>query len=83
MTVHSSLSIEVCDSPRDAIEKGYNYASNKSAEPISVEKVIVVRKGTQSGRSTVDFLLKTEDGKQYVFMVTSALLESIPSFWDI
>lgn len=71
------LCVEICQSPLDAIEKGYVWRSPKT-KPIEVVKVIVVRKGTQEGNATVDFLLEDETGQQFVFMLTGNLVKSIP-----
>lgn len=77
--IHNSLSITICEDADDAIVKGFNWSAEKPAiKPIEVKNVVVVRKGTVGGKSTVDFLLEDETGQQFVFMVTGALLKSIP-----
>ena len=47
-------------------------------KPIEVKQVVVVRNGTERGKPTVDFVLEGETGQKFVFMVTGALLKSIP-----
>lgn len=76
--IHLNLNVVVCTDADDAIAKGFNWAEVPDIKPIRVEKVIVVRNGTQSGHATVDFLLQDESGQQFVFIVTSRLLKSIP-----
>lgn len=76
MSVYNELSITVCEDASDAFRTGFNYR-----EPIfkciDVHNVVVVKKGTQSGKPTVDFILVDGNGQKHVFMVTSALLEFI------
>lgn len=76
--IHSNLNVVVCTGADDAITKGFNWAEVPGVKPIRIEKVVVVRNGTQAGHATVDFLLQDESGQQFVFMVTSKLLKSIP-----
>lgn len=80
--LHNALSITMCADAKDAIEQGFNWAARPAGaprvKPIEVKKVIVLRKGTEAGNPTVDFLLEDEIGQQFVFMVTGRLLKSIP-----
>lgn len=76
ITMH--LDVIVCDGAEDAIAKGFNWADDANVSPIEVEKVVVVRGGMESGRASVDFVLRDGTGKRFVFMVTHALLQSIP-----
>lgn len=76
--IHTHLSVTVCDGADDAVSKGFDWANQPDVKPIEVEQVVVVRGGMESGRASVDFVLKDESGKRYVFMVTRALLQSIP-----
>lgn len=75
--VHQHLSITVCETAADAIAKGFDYNDGKT-RPVEVKQVVVVRKGTQAGNSTVDFLLEDDQGRRFVFMVTGNLLKTIP-----
>lgn len=75
--VHNHLSITICEDAADAIAKGFDHHKN-GTKPIEVKKVIIVRKGTEAGNPTVDFLLEDEDGQLFAFMVTGNLLKSIP-----
>ena len=47
-------------------------------KPIEVKEVVVVRRGTEAGRPTVDFVLEDDSGQRFVFMITGNLLKSIP-----
>lgn len=76
--VHQHLKIVICADAADAIVQGYNYAGKDEFKPIEIDSVVVVRKGTEGGNSTVDFILKDESGQKHVFMVTGNLLKSIP-----
>lgn len=80
--LHNHLNITICEDAADAIAKGFNWAAPQPGEqpvkPIEVQKVVVVRNGTQAGNPTVDFVLQDETGQRFVFMVTGALLKAIP-----
>ena len=73
----TSITIDVCKDASDAVRKGYFYRP-PIFKPIQVEKVVIVRNGMQSGKSSVDFVLQDETGQKYVFMITAALLKSLP-----
>lgn len=80
MSVNTSLNVVVCQSPDDAINQGYDHTKNPLMKSINVDKVVVVTNGTTQGNSTVDFMLTDPStGQQFVFMVTSNLLKSLPS----
>lgn len=77
--IHNHLSIAICEDGPDAAAKGFDYAASAGVyKPIEVKQVVVVRKGTESGKPTVDFVLEDETGQKFVFVVTGALLKSIP-----
>jgi hypothetical protein len=78
--IHTALSITICDGAADARTKGFDYAAAPEGvyKPVEVEQVVVVRKGTQLGLPTVDFIVKDATGQRFVFMVTGRLLKSIP-----
>lgn len=77
MTPQKHLVVTVCASPSEAIQQGHFYR-----EPVykgaQLEKVVVVRKGTTSGKSTVDLVFRDSGGQLHVVMLTAALLRSIP-----
>lgn len=70
------LNIHICEDADDAIQKGHIYREGTKA--IEIDKVVVVRKGTEGGNSTVDLVLKDQEGNTFVVMVTGKLLKSIP-----
>jgi len=75
--VMQHLEIVICKDADEATAKGYFYRPPVKA--IEIEKAVVIRHGTETGNSTVDLLLKDEQGNQYVVMLTCALLKSIPA----
>lgn len=70
------LKVTVCQDADDAIKKGFVYRA--PIKPVEIDNVVVVRNGTEGNNSTVDLLLKDEDGNQFVVMLTGNLLKSIP-----
>ena len=73
------LHLTICADADDAIKQGFNWsAAVHPVKHIEVKKVVVVRKGTQAGNATVDFVLEDETGQRFVFMITGNLLKSIP-----
>ena len=77
--IHQHLQVTICTDAQDAIAQGFDWKSvQPEVKPIEVKQVIVVRKGTQAGNATVDFLLEDATGQRFVFMVTGNLLKTIP-----
>lgn len=77
--LHNRLDVTICADAEDAIAQGFNWREVEPAvKPIEVQKVIVVRNGTQAGNATVDFVLQDETGQRFVFMITGNLLKSLP-----
>lgn len=76
--LHNDLNITICKDALDAAMRGFDYAAGEDHKPIRVIDVVVVQKGTEAGRPTVDFVLQAEDGQKFVFMVTGRLLKAIP-----
>ena len=77
--IHNHLNVAICEDGPDAAAKGFNWtAAQPPVKPIEVAQVVVVRKGTEGGNATVDFVLQDDTGQRYVFMVTGNLLKSIP-----
>lgn len=77
--LHNHLNVTICQNAADAIAQGFNYAAQGDKyKPIQIEQVVVVRDGTEAGRSTVDLVLKDENGQLYVAMLTGRLIKSIP-----
>ena len=77
--IHNALTVRICEDADDAIAQGFDWkVANPPVKPIEIKKVVVVRRGTQQGNATVDFLLEDDTGQQFVFMVTGNLLKTIP-----
>lgn len=75
-----ALKVTVFETPDEAISKGYNYRADRpEMKPIELQEVVVVRNGTVAGNASVDFIVKDDEGQEYVFMVTRKLLASIPT----
>lgn len=70
------LNIHICQNAQEAIDKGHIYRDDVKA--VEIDKVVVVREGTEGGNSTVDLVLKDQQGNTFVVMVTGNLLKSIP-----
>lgn len=71
--------LTVCEDGRDAAMKGFDWAAAPDIYgAASIDEVVVVRKGTESGKPTVDFLITDANGKKHVVMVTGAPLKMIP-----
>lgn len=75
--VMNHLSVALCVDAEDAVKQGYNYGQPEY-QAIEIEKVVVVRSGTEEGNPTVDLILKDAKGQKYVVMITGNLLKSIP-----
>jgi hypothetical protein len=77
ITTH--MKVTVFKDGQDAAANGYNYnVFTPKVRPVELKEVVVVSEGTNSGKPTVDFLVEDEAGNRYVFMVTAALLKTIP-----
>lgn len=75
MSFTNHLNIKCVDSPAEAP----NYNKNLTIRGIEIDHVLVVGKGMESGLATVDFVLKTKDGEQFVFMLTGTLIKNLVS----
>ncbi len=76
--VQQHLDITICESSQDAETKGFVYSEGYTA--VEIDKVVVVKKGTKAGSSTVDLVMKDAAGNKYVVMLTTALISNIPHF---
>jgi hypothetical protein len=76
--IMQSLKVAIVQDGEEAIEKGFNYADGEY-KAVEITQVVVVRNGTESGKSTVDFVMQDEDGNKFVVMLTGTLLKSIPA----
>lgn len=46
-------------------------------------KAVVIRKGMENGKDTVDLQFETEDGQKFVAMTTGTLLKSLASIVNV
>lgn len=78
--VHALL-ITVVDDADEAIAKGFDYNKGPNkAQAVALTDVVVVRRGTERGLSTVDFVLVDDTGQKYAFTMTGRMLKSIQTF---
>jgi hypothetical protein len=70
----NSLNLIYAESPDQA--PNYN-RDTLDVRACSIHTVIVVKKGTQSGKPTVDFQMRTEDGSEFVAMLTGEIVKGI------
>lgn len=68
------LDIKIANSPAEAPNYRRDTVDVRGA---TIEQVVIVLKGTQSGKSTVDFVFKDQQGATYVAMLTGALVKNL------
>lgn len=73
------LNIKVVDSPSDAPNYNRDTLDIRACE---ITTVIVVKKGTVSGKPTVDFQITAQDGSEFVAMLTGALVKQLAGVVD-
>lgn len=78
MKPSNTLKVSIVENASDATRHGFFYRP-PIFKPIAIEQVVVVKKGTVAGKSTVDLILQDEHGQKYVVMLTGKLLRSIPT----
>lgn len=74
--VMQHLNVVICKDAEEATNRGYVYRN--SIKAVEIDTAVVIREGTESGNSTVDLILKDQEGNLFVVMLTGALLKSIP-----
>lgn len=72
--VTNSLNIKIHNSVEEA--PNYNELEEKF-ETLNLDKVLIVKNGTEEGRSTLDLQLVGADGKKYVAMITACLIKNV------
>ena len=77
LPVTTHLTVSVVEDAAQAIAEGHHYEAPQFTS-LRIEGAVIVRKGTQEGNSTVDFVLVDETGKKYVVMITGNLLKALP-----
>lgn len=70
----NELTITICPGPNDAPD--YNGTDFGRA---NLERAIIVKNGTASGKPTVDLQFVTPEGKRFVAMTTGAILDGLAS----
>lgn len=73
----TSLEISIVDDAEEAVAKGHDYKAPEFTG-LRIDGAVIVRKGTNEGNSTVDFVLVDATGKKYVTMITGKLLKALP-----
>lgn len=70
----NQLQIKIVDSP----EQSPNYSRDTlDIRGCSITQAIIVCKGTQEGRCTVDFQITAQDGTQFVAMLTGRIVTAL------
>lgn len=75
--IQQHLDVIICKDAAEATEKGHVY-TDRGVVPVTIQHVVVIRDGTELHNPTVDFLMVDQEGNEFVFMITGALLKSIP-----
>lgn len=75
--VSQGFKVLLCKDAQDAIAQGHNYrAWPVPPKPVSINEVVLVKKGTEAGNGTVEFVMVDADGNKYVTMTTARLLKT-------
>ena len=69
-----SLIIEIADSPAAAPNYSRDLVDVRAAR---ITKAIIVNKGTESGKPTVDFQIESMEGEKFVAMLTGDLVKGL------
>lgn len=75
--IMDTLRIAICEDSQHAADNGFVYPKDVVTH-LEIVAVVVVKDGTIGGKPTVDFLLEDQDGRQYVVMLSGALVKGIP-----
>lgn len=75
--VNQHLNLIVFENAAEAAQNGFDYR-NKEIKPVEISRVVIISKGTKNGNSTVDLILRDQQGNEYVTMVTGNLIKSLP-----
>lgn len=75
--IQNHIPLVLCENGQDAESKGHSY--REGFTPLQIERAVVVKDGTESHRSTVDFVMRDDKGNRYIVMLTGALVRSIPT----
>lgn len=75
----NSLNIKIVKSPDEA--PNYKELEEKHS-PLSLDEVVVVRKGTVKKKSTVDIVLIDENGNKFITMTTGKIITALAKIID-
>lgn len=70
----NALKIEIVDNP--SLAPNYN-RDELETRAATIDKCLIVGKGTVEGRPTVDFQIVAQDGSKFVAMLTGALVKQL------
>lgn len=73
--VNQSLDVKLFEDAAEAIREGYVYREPEYTG-LRIQTAVVVNKGTNAGRATVDLILVDADGKKYVTLIPASLLKT-------
>ena len=76
-SINQVLAVAVFEDGEAASKAGYDYNTGEFTG-LRIVKAVVVQRGTEEGRSTVDFILEDSNGKKYVTLITGRLLKMLP-----
>lgn len=68
------LKIEIVDDPSMAPNYDHDWLETRSA---TIDKCIIVGKGTIEGKPTVDFQITAQDGSKFVAMLTGSIVKNL------
>lgn len=68
------LNIKIAESPEAAPNYNRDMLDVRAAV---IHTAIVVKRGTVSGKPTVDFQIRTADGAEFVAMLTGAIIQNL------
>ena len=72
----NALEVHIHEDAKEAMRAGCFYRP-PVFKPITIERAVIVNKGTDSGAPTVDLILRDETGQKFVVMLTGNLLKSL------
>lgn len=70
----NTLVIQIVDSPSEAPHYSRDHCDIRTA---TIDRAVIVCKGTVNGNPTVDIVFKDADGAEYVAMLTGSLIQNL------
>lgn len=68
--------IQIYTTAQEAAQAGHIYRQPRY-EAINLDRVVIIRRGTQNGLPTIDLVFKDQHGQEHVNMITGRLLAMI------